>query len=452
MTPELIRQQQETGFLRLRFVPELEAPYRQLRATTIRQRARLVSVAGLCLFLLYVAMDLMTLPGELARATVIIRLGVVCPTIVVIAVLSLLSSPSDAHFERLYTGAYLIAGLSVVGIIAIARHMDFPLPYEGMLLMLMFGYFAMGLPFYPASLVSGLLVLAYLAVELWAGLDTRRVLVNLAFLMTANIIGMVGAWITDYRHRAHYLDRLLLDTMRQQAQRESEQKTHLITAASHDLRQPLNVIAMTLDNLHHHPDAQPSAGTVAQLRDTVRQLRQLLTTVLDSARLNAGMIEPEISPISPAAVLQDVRDRMEELLATRHIRLDLADHAGDTRVLADPQLLLRVLQNLVVNAADHSRCQRIRVAVERAGQRLRFFVEDDGRGLTPELRDRVFTPYTRGEASAGCPGLGLGLAIVQELTHLMAGSCAVDSAPGQGTTFQIDLPALVTTSPAPVHE
>ena len=81
MTAEQIQQQQARGFLTLRFVPALEADYRKARSALIRQRARLASIAGLLLFLVYALVDLMTLPAELARLTAGIRLAITCPII-----------------------------------------------------------------------------------------------------------------------------------------------------------------------------------------------------------------------------------------------------------------------------------------------------------------------------------------------------------------------------------
>ena len=238
MTTEQIRQQQAAGFRNLRFAPDLEEAYRRTRSGLIRQRARPVSVAGLFLFLIYAVMDALTLPPELAQITVSIRLAVTCPVIASVVWLAYRASPSDRLFERIYTLAYLVGGLSVVAIIAAARQVAFPLPYEGMILMLMFGYFAMGLPFFSASLVSLVLVISYLLIELLNGMSGAALTTNLFFLTTANVIGMVGAWTSEYRHRAHFLDRQLLDRLHQATRDESRRKTlnllykHIVNASS----------------------------------------------------------------------------------------------------------------------------------------------------------------------------------------------------------------------------
>ncbi|MEC7376775.1 MAG: HAMP domain-containing sensor histidine kinase [Pseudomonadota bacterium] len=442
MDTEQIRHQQAVGYGYLRFEPALEGPYRLARAALIRQRARPVSIAGLLLFLVYAGMDLLTLPPDLARVTVSIRLAITCPVIAIVVWLAYRPTPSDRVFEHIYLAAYLLGGLCVVAIIGVARSMAFPLPYEGMILMLMFGYFAMGLPFLSASLVSWVLVASYLVVELWTGQPSGDLLINLFFLTTANVIGMIGAWTSEYRHRAHFLDRQLLKQLHQAARHESQRKTELITAASHDLRQPLNVIDITLQTMTAGPDS-----IAEQLRDRVRHLRRLLGTVFDSARLNEGMIKAELQPVCLAGLYRDLEDLVADSQGADGMELRVHHETGQHQILADPDLLFRVLQNLMFNALDHSGGQRVSLRASADAGHVLIEVSDDGRGLPPELEDSLFLPYVRGHGSCDCPGLGLGLTIVREFTTLMNGSCGARSRPEGGATFWIRLP-VVTASPA----
>lgn len=444
MTTEQIRQQQAAGFRNLRFTPDLEAAYQQTRAGLIRQRARPVSVAGLFLFLIYAVMDSLTLPPELAQVTVTIRLAITCPVIALVVWLAYRPFPSDKAFERIYTLAYLLGGLSVVAIIAAARQVAFPLPYEGMILMLMFGYFAMGLPFFSASLVSLVLVISYLMIELWNGMAGSAIATNLFFLTTANIIGMVGAWTSEYRHRAHFLDRQLLDRLHRAARDESRRKTELITAASHDLRQPLNVIDITLESLSPDKDGLVAHPATKQLRDMIRHLRRLLGTVFDSARLNEGMVRADIRPTPLAPIFRDLSDLLADSLGNSEVNVKIDHSAGNLMVLADPSLLSRVLQNLMFNAVQHSGGNVIGLSARRVDAQVLLEVSDNGTGLPPELNDTLFSPYVRGHGQTDYPGLGLGLTIVREFVVLMRGTCGAETKPGQGAVFWVRLPAVVT--------
>jgi signal transduction histidine kinase len=172
--------------------------------------------------------------------------------------------------------------------------------------------------------------------------------------------------------------------------------------------------------------------------------------VLDSARLSEGMIQPDIVPVSLEATVQELHDLMNETLGQRNITMIIEPQPAGYPVLADPGLLLRVLQNLVINAADHSGGNIITVSSHCQDHRVRLQVADNGKGVAPELGDQLFQPYVRGTSPAPCPGLGLGLTIVREFTGLMNGHCGVDSRPQQGSVFWVELPTTkASRAPGP---
>ncbi|MDO3721051.1 HAMP domain-containing sensor histidine kinase [Marinobacter sp. chi1] len=440
MDTQVIRSQQAAGFRRLHFSQELEPRYQEFRASVVRDRARLVSAAGLMLFSSFILADLLLLPAELASVTIAIRLWLTLPTITVVWWLSFCQKPANILFEHLYTLAYLIGGLSVVAIIAAARVRDFPLPYEGMLLILMFGYFAMGLPFFAVSIASALIIAAYVAAELATGHPVTPLLVNLFFILTANTIGMVGSWLSEYRHRAHFLDQKLIELLHQSAKEESEQKGRLISVASHDLRQPLNVIALMLDNLSQARLSATHLSLIQRLQRTVGHFRQLLSNVLDVSRLHEGMVCPQNEGFTLTPLIGQLIDLTVDQAAIHRITLEQDTIPANLRVHADPDLLLRVLQNLVFNAIDHSGGRNIRVSANQRGDTVRIEISDDGGGLDDRIKPDVFKPYIRGEHGPDHPaGLGLGLAIVQQLTQMMGGRCGVRSYPTQGSSFWVEL-------------
>ena len=444
MNIDQLREQRYSGFGKLRIEPELERCYRKIRNEGIRERARPVSAAALLLFLVYALLDALMLPPSIAGETVAVRLLITCPVIAGVWWLSW-RNLSPGTFVSLYALAYLIGGLSVVAIIGIARLAQHPLPYEGLLLMLMFGYFVMGIPFRTVSLLSIMVVAAYLAVEAATGMGVRQLLINGFFLITANIIGMVGSWLSEHRQRAHFLDRQLLEASRHQAELESQRKTHLITVASHDLRQPLNIISLVLENLTSSGLPEQQAGLVSRLKHSVSHFNNLLASVLDISRLQEGMITPEPKELCPLEVMRQIAATCTEQAQRQGIELDIETPEHPAGVMADPELLHRVLQNLVVNALDHSNATRISLRSTHRGKRLIFEVRDNGRGMDEATLGQIFTPFYR-DSKGTDPGLGLGLAIVQDLTGLMEGHCEAVSQPGHGACFRIRLPA--TRAPA----
>jgi len=303
----------------------------------------------------------------------------------------------------------------------------------------------MGIPFRTVSILSVLVIAAYLTVEATTGASLRQLLINGFFIITANIIGMVGSWLSEHRQRAHFLDRQLLQTSRHQAELESQRKTHLITVASHDLRQPLNIISLVLENLTSNGLPEHQAGLVSRLKHSVTHFNNLLASVLDVSRLQEGMIIPEPKELSPLEVMQQISETCSEQAQRQGVELTIETPGQAVGVSADPELLHRVLQNLVVNALDHSNATRVSLGSTRVGEQLIFEVTDNGKGMDGATLDQIFAPFYR-NSRHNDPGLGLGLAIVRELTGLMGGDCEVTSQPGHGACFRVSLPA--TTAPA----
>lgn len=441
-----LRTQRIAGFRHLRFESGLEGRYRAERDHALRLRSRPVTAAALALFLLYALLDLTMLPAELARHTIAVRLFFTCPVIALVYWLSY-RPITLTTFVRSYTLAYMAGGFSVVLVIGLARQAQHPMPYDGILLMLMFGYFVMGLPFRTVSVASAMIILAYLSMELATGMDSDELMTNGFFIGTTNIIGMVGSWLSEYRQRAHFLDRQMLDISRKNAEEESHQKTHLITVASHDLRQPLNVISLMLENLIAEGLPRTQSELVTKLKTSVAHFNSLLGSVLDISRIHEGMISPENKALDAYQALLQLQDACLEDARNRDVQLDLLPIATGTGVIADPQLLHRILQNLVVNSLEHSAASIIRLHALRQGKEVWFEVVDNGQGIHQDTVGRIFEPFFRA-APEQQPhsGLGLGLAIVKELTELMGGVCGVTSTPGQGSRFWVRFPA--TNPPA----
>ncbi|MDL0431128.1 hybrid sensor histidine kinase/response regulator [Marinobacter sp. TBZ242] len=240
----------------------------------------------------------------------------------------------------------------------------------------------------------------------------------------------------------------MLEVSRRQAEQESQRKTRLITVASHDLRQPLNIISLILENLTSNGLPEQQAGLVSRLKISVTHFNNLLASVLDISRLQEGMITPEARKLSALEVMQQIAETCTDQAQRQGVELAIETTQQPAGVMADPQLLHRVLQNLVVNALDHSNATRITLGSSLSGQQLVFEVTDNGKGIDQSMLARIFDPFYR-NGRRDDPGLGLGLAIVRELTGLMSGHCEVTSQPGQGACFRVSLPAA-SAPPMPV--
>ncbi|MFE8072313.1 hybrid sensor histidine kinase/response regulator [Marinobacteraceae bacterium S3BR75-40.1] len=438
--------QRERPFPLLRFEPALEGAYQSHRADMLRSRARPVSASALILWVVYCFLDTYSFPASLSEQTVAVRLLVVCPVILSVWFLSF-KAASNRLFVNFYVFAYVWGGLSIVLIIFLSRRQGIDMPYDGMLLFLMFGYFLMGLPFWSASIASTSVVAAYLVMEASLGMPAEHLLRNGFFMSTANLIGMVGGWLQEHHQRIHFLDHQMLALSRMRAERDSEQKTRFMTVASHDLRQPLNVVNLLLENLNTEQDENQRQLMLRQLRHSVDHFNRLLGALLDISRLREGMVEPHSESLRVSSVMQAVAETCRQSAQEQGVVLLVEPVEGDPGVRADPILLHRVLQNLVTNALVHGRAEQVCLSARQVQDEIILSVSDDGVGLSEQKQSRIFEAFYRSdEEAASEKGLGLGLTIVKELVELMEGSTGLQSRPGEGCRFWIRLPQTVPPS------
>lgn len=249
--------------------------------------------------------------------------------------------------------------------------------------------------------------------------------------------------------------KLVLEQM-QQARDAAEQanraKSDFLSRMTHELRTPLNFILGFAQLL----EAQPGALDELQ-RDGVRRivasgwhLRTLIDDVLDLSRIEAGRLRIRLQDLDFQPLLGEAAGVLA-LLAERH-GVTLALPAPEPLWLhADYTRLKQVMLNLLSNAIKFNRPGgRVGVSWRRLGDgRVRIEVRDDGPGIAAARQHELFQPFSRLDADhQGIAGTGIGLSISHSIVLLMAGRIGVDSAPGSGSTFWIDLPAAGTASTA----
>lgn len=213
-----------------------------------------------------------------------------------------------------------------------------------------------------------------------------------------------------------------------------DQQRQFVADAAHELRSPVAAILAQLEVAHSYAAGAADPGTEAVIRE-VRRLSQLVDDLLALARLDAS---PRRATVS--VDLDDIV--LAEIDALRHRTNLVLDASGVTaaRVQGDPGLLMRVMRNLLDNAARYAR-SRITVQLDNSGGDARLVVADDGPGIQEEQRQRIFERFTRLEdgRARDAGGVGLGLSIVHEVVTAYEGSVRVeDNLPG--ARFTIHLP------------
>jgi PAS domain S-box-containing protein len=235
---------------------------------------------------------------------------------------------------------------------------------------------------------------------------------------------------------------------RAEAEQASHAKSEFLSRMSHELRTPLNAVlgfAQLMELDATTDDQRESAGMILTAG---RHLLELINEVLEISRIEAGVLT-----LSPEAVsLADVLSECLALIAPQagQRRVELVDRDGAGRfVHADRQRLRQVLLNLLSNAVKYNfEGGSVTVEVTAAGaDRVRVSVTDTGPGINPEALGRLFEPFERlGAETHDVEGTGLGLALSLGLVEAMGGTIGVQSTPGEGSTFWIEL----DTADAPV--
>jgi signal transduction histidine kinase/CheY-like chemotaxis protein len=237
----------------------------------------------------------------------------------------------------------------------------------------------------------------------------------------------------------------LVEVNRQLAEAKDEaelanlSKTRFLAAASHDLLQPLNAARLFVSALHEKRLAASTRGLVGQASIALDSVEDLLESLFEISRLDAGAIQPDIRTISLDRMLSALRIEFAPLARSRGLAFSVAETG--LHVSSDVQMLRRVLQNLVSNAIRYTAAGSVTVSAQREGDRVTVAVTDTGPGIAAGEQRVVFEEFRRLEATRKIPGHGLGLAIVRRSCAKLGHGVALDSAPGRGSTFSVTLPA-----------
>lgn len=219
-------------------------------------------------------------------------------------------------------------------------------------------------------------------------------------------------------------------------------RDEFLSIASHELRTPLNTLGLLLQGMRRAALRNSDAATVERLdrgRAALEQLEALIRTMLDISRIAAGRLILEPVELDLCALVRSVVHRDEEAIAAAgcELRLELP---GPTVGRWDRLRLDQVLTNLLSNALKFGAGRPVRIAVEAEGERVRLVVEDRGIGVPREDLGRIFERYERAVSPRAYGGLGLGLWIVREIVRSHRGEVRVESEPGAGARFTVELP------------
>jgi signal transduction histidine kinase/CheY-like chemotaxis protein len=217
-------------------------------------------------------------------------------------------------------------------------------------------------------------------------------------------------------------------------------RSRFLAAASHDLRQPLQTISLqaaALSKTVHEPGPRK---TVHALSDTVGVMGSLLDALLDVSRLDSNAVIPVVRDFPISDLLGRLRDEYKSHARDKGLGLHVVTSSAVIR--SDPVLLEHILRNLLSNAIRYTRSGRVLMGCRRRGSNLRIEVRDTGIGIPPEQVDTIFEEFYQldNPARDRSKGWGLGLAIVERSARLLEHRLDVQSKPGRGSTFAVEVP------------
>ncbi|MHA1517534.1 MAG: ATP-binding response regulator [Alphaproteobacteria bacterium] len=228
-----------------------------------------------------------------------------------------------------------------------------------------------------------------------------------------------------------------LITAQEEAERANLSKTRFLAAASHDLLQPLNAARLSisvLSEMQANEDAQRLTGQIDQ---SLQNIEDLIKTLLDISKLDAGVVKPELQDFPLDTVLSALEVGFGPIATAKGLRLKV--RPCGLLVRSDPLLLQRVLQNLVSNAVRYTKEGGVLVGVRMRGRQCLVDVVDTGCGISESERETMFEEFYRGAAATDGThtGLGLGLSIVQRTVQALGHALEVKSELGKGSTFRL---------------
>lgn len=222
-----------------------------------------------------------------------------------------------------------------------------------------------------------------------------------------------------------------LELKKEEAMEANRAKSRFVAAASHDIKQPINVMRLQLEQF-------PDGPARARLHSSLTFLEQLMASVVELSRIDAKVVKPSYSVFAMQEFMANLSAEYGELARHKGVLLR-SDIVTSAWAYSDPLLLRRILGNLIDNAIKISKSGDVVeiIATEHA-QLLIIEVKDHGPGISRQAQQGLFVPFRRWTSSY--PGSGLGLSVVKGLTEVLNIPIELQSAPNEGTSFRLSIP------------
>lgn len=243
-----------------------------------------------------------------------------------------------------------------------------------------------------------------------------------------------------------------LNAAKENAELANLSKTRFLAAASHDVLQPLNAAHLSVSALAEVQTSEEGRNLVRQVERSLETMEDLLRTLLDISKLDAGVVQPDVTDVSLETLFSSLRSDFQPVAEMKGLTLKF--RPVNALVRSDRTLLRRILQNILSNALRYTRSGGVLVGTRHRGDTIRIDVADTGCGIPDDQREAVFEEFHRGaiptDAGLAAGGLGLGLAIVRRIAAALGHPVTFSSKVGHGTIFHIDVPVGIGDTADPI--
>lgn len=249
----------------------------------------------------------------------------------------------------------------------------------------------------------------------------------------------VSSVIRDVTERKRMEDEII--AAQQAAERANKANSAFLAAASHDLRQPVQALSLLNGALRRTVTDERALQMVESQEHSLTAMTNLLNSLLDISRLDAGAVTPELEVFPVKRLIDRLSDEFAR--QAQHTGLEFSSTASTSLINSDPNLLAEVIQNLVSNAIRYTDKGSVRLECVEQGGNCIIKVTDTGIGIAEEEIDEIFREFHQVTSrGASKEGFGLGLAIVKRLSDLLELTITVESDVGRGSCFSVSTPAV----------
>jgi len=253
-------------------------------------------------------------------------------------------------------------------------------------------------------------------------------------------VGFLIGIFVFYRYRRGLELTTELKKAKHSAEEANRIKSRFLTAAGHDLRQPIHAISLFLGALQNKLHKQETVKLASKIEISLSSLSRMLDGLLDMSRLENHAIAPQFQDFPAQVILDEIKAELTSSAVTKNLKLTIIP--SSLILNSDQTLLSRIIGNFVSNAIRYTDEGRVLIGCRNCGDMVRLEVWDSGKGMPEEDLDSIFDPYQRleGTRTHAAEGLGLGLAISDGLANLLGHPLIVRSTVGEGSLFAVEVP------------